>query len=155
MICLRTINGNWVGMCTGLQVLHSWLQVCTLHAWSVCALWMAADLVCALDYKCCCTLGCKLLSVRTMNGSWVDMCTGLQVLLHSGLQVAVCAHYEWQLSRYVHWTTCVVALWVASLHISRVSDQNGVSLLYIMLEIHHHGREPLIWSVCALWTAAD
>ena len=25
---------------------------------------------------------------------------------------------------------------------SRVSDQNGVSLLYIMLEIHHSGREP-------------
>ena len=28
--------------------------------------------------------------------------------------------------------------------ISRVSDQNGVSLLYIMLEIHHSGREPSI-----------
>ena len=28
--------------------------------------------------------------------------------------------------------------------ISRVSDQNGVSLLYIMLEIHHSGWEPLI-----------
>ena len=26
---------------------------------------------------------------------------------------------------------------------SRVSNQNGVSLLYIMLEIHHSGREPL------------
>ena len=25
---------------------------------------------------------------------------------------------------------------------SRVPDQNGVSLLYIMLEIHHSGREP-------------
>ena len=28
--------------------------------------------------------------------------------------------------------------------ISRVSDQNGVSLLYIMLEIHHSGRKPSI-----------
>ena len=28
--------------------------------------------------------------------------------------------------------------------ILRVSDQNGVSLLYIMLEIHHSGREPSI-----------
>ena len=28
--------------------------------------------------------------------------------------------------------------------ISRVPDQNGVSLLYIMLEIHHSGREPSI-----------
>ena len=28
--------------------------------------------------------------------------------------------------------------------ISRVPDQNGVSLLYIMLEVHHSGREPLI-----------
>ena len=31
--------------------------------------------------------------------------------------------------------------------ILRVSDQNGVSLLYIMLEIHHSGREP---SICGL-----
>ena len=30
--------------------------------------------------------------------------------------------------------------------ISRVPDQNGVSLLYIMLEIHHSGWEP---SVCS------
>ena len=29
-------------------------------------------------------------------------------------------------------------------HILRVSDQSGVSLLYIMLEIHHPGRKPLI-----------
>ena len=29
-------------------------------------------------------------------------------------------------------------------HISRVLDQNGVSLLYIMLEIHHAGQEPSI-----------
>ena len=31
------------------------------------------------------------------------------------------------------------------LYISRVSDQNGVSLLYIKLEIHHSGREPSIY----------
>ena len=29
--------------------------------------------------------------------------------------------------------------------ISRVSDQNGVSLLYITLEIHHSVREPSIY----------
>ena len=29
---------------------------------------------------------------------------------------------------------------------SRVSDQNGISLLYIMLEIHHSGREPSKWN---------
>ena len=29
-------------------------------------------------------------------------------------------------------------------YISRVSDQNGVSPLYIMLEIRHSGREPSI-----------
>ena len=28
--------------------------------------------------------------------------------------------------------------------ISRVPDQNGVSLLYIMLELHHSGWEPSI-----------
>ena len=31
---------------------------------------------------------------------------------------------------------------------SRVSDQNGVSLLYVMLEIHHSGWEP---SICLLF----
>ena len=31
-------------------------------------------------------------------------------------------------------------------NISRVSDQNGISLLYIMLEIHHSGWEPSIYS---------
>ena len=30
-------------------------------------------------------------------------------------------------------------------NISRISDQNGVSLLYIMLEIHHSGGEPSIF----------
>ena len=29
---------------------------------------------------------------------------------------------------------------------SRVHDQNDVSLLYIMLEIHHSGREPSIFN---------
>ena len=33
-------------------------------------------------------------------------------------------------------------------NISRVSDQNGVSLLYIVLEIHHSGREPWICTPC-------
>ena len=33
-----------------------------------------------------------------------------------------------------------------SSNISRVPDQNGVSLLYIMLEIYHSGLEPLIYS---------
>ena len=29
--------------------------------------------------------------------------------------------------------------------ISRIPDQNGISLLYIMLEIHHSGREPSVF----------
>ena len=37
-------------------------------------------------------------------------------------------------------------------NISRVSNQNGVSLLYIMHEIHHSGREPSICYVMALET---
>ena len=46
------------------------------------------------------------------------------------------------------------------LHNKRVPGQNGVSLLYIMLEIHHSGREPsshvppdswlALWSSCSL-----
>ena len=36
---------------------------------------------------------------------------------------------------------------VASLGtILRVSDQNGVSLLYIMLDIHHSGRDLLVFN---------
>ena len=31
------------------------------------------------------------------------------------------------------------------MYISRVSDQNGVSHLYNMLEIYHSGPEPLIY----------
>ena len=30
-------------------------------------------------------------------------------------------------------------------YISRVSDQNGISLLCIMLEIHHSGPEPSLY----------
>ena len=36
--------------------------------------------------------------------------------------------------------------WYISTMILRVSNQNGVSLLYIMLEIHHYGQEPTIYS---------
>ena len=32
---------------------------------------------------------------------------------------------------------------------SRVSDQNGVSLLFIMLDIHHSGREPSVIPWCS------
>ena len=39
----------------------------------------------------------------------------------------------------------VSSLSSASDTILRVSNQNGVSLLYIMLEIHHSGREPSIF----------
>ena len=34
------------------------------------------------------------------------------------------------------------------LHISRISNQNGVFPLYIMLEIHHSGRERCLWCSC-------
>ena len=42
---------------------------------------------------------------------------------------------------------CVVVGYHAC-DISRVSDQNGVSPLYIMLEIHHVGREPSNYVCC-------
>ena len=47
-------------------------------------------------------------------------------------------------SLFVHWLLNVPATYK-----SRVSNQNGVSLLYIMLELHHSGREP---SKCILDT---
>ena len=30
--------------------------------------------------------------------------------------------------------------------VSRVSHQNGVSRLYIFVELYHSGRKPLVWS---------
>ena len=41
--------------------------------------------------------------------------------------------------RGVCWGNCLLS-------ISRVSNQNGISLLYIMREIHHSGREPSLWT---------
>ena len=40
--------------------------------------------------------------------------------------------------------TCVVVLAVVEGLISWVSDQNGISLLFIILEIYHSGRKTLI-----------
>ena len=37
----------------------------------------------------------------------------------------------------------IYILYIYTYIIWRVSDQNGLSLLYIMLEIHHSGQEPL------------
>ena len=42
--------------------------------------------------------------------------------------------------------TCVSCVAYACGFISRVVDQNGVSGLYHILEIHHSGREPSIWT---------
>ena len=43
------------------------------------------------------------------------------------------------------WKRLLLLLLMVYLHyISRVLDQNGVSLLYIVLEIHHSGQEPSI-----------
>ena len=35
---------------------------------------------------------------------------------------------------------------VCCVYVSRVPNQNGISLLYIMLEIHHSDQEPWIYS---------
>ena len=43
----------------------------------------------------------------------------------------------------VYMCVCVCAR-MCGMCISRVPNQNGVSPLYIMLEIHHSGPEPLI-----------
>ena len=50
-----------------------------------------------------------------------------------------------QLYNNMHVEVCVHnLLWVRYLYILRVPNQNGVSLLHIILEIHYSGREPLI-----------
>ena len=53
-------------------------------------------------------------------------------------------------SHQCNWATfdvqyCNSILAYAAACISRVSDQNGVSPLYIVLEIHHSGPDPLIY----------
>ena len=40
----------------------------------------------------------------------------------------------------------LIQAYIIGMIISRVSDQNGVSPLYIMLEIHHSGREPSVFA---------
>ena len=50
---------------------------------------------------------------------------------------------EWYISSM--WYSQDIPYWLGTLDNSRVSDQNGVSLLYIMLEIHHSGWEPLMY----------
>ena len=62
-------------------------------------------------------------------------CVGYSVLLLIHLFILVC----WLLCSSIDWS-----VYIDVTNISRVSDQNGVSLLYIMLEIHHSGREPSI-----------
>ena len=56
-------------------------------------------------------------------------------------------HSQGQSRQAMHWLARQVISWSFWAIISRVSDQNGVSLLYIMLEIHHSGWEPLIYSL--------
>ena len=46
---------------------------------------------------------------------------------------------------------CVCICVCIQVHMLRVSDQNGISLLYIMLEIHHSGWEPSCESMLNLF----
>ena len=50
--------------------------------------------------------------------------------------------------------TCVISVHAdiqQNLYNLRVSDQNGVSLLYIMLEIHHSGQEPSLYVLLLIY----
>ena len=83
----------------------------------------------------------------------VCVCVHMCVWLH--VHVCVCAHMHMQgcVCVFVHVCVCVQALAYVNLYmyILRVPDQNGASLLFVMLEIHHSGQEPLIcvsMSVC-------
>ena len=53
-------------------------------------------------------------------------------------------HQTVQLSNDYHCTRS--GFTVAFMNISSIPGQNGVSLLYIMLEIHHSGREPSVFN---------
>ena len=57
-----------------------------------------------------------------------------------GEEILVTPHHEWHRCTV---TSCGTTI------ISRVPDQNGVSLLCIMFEIHHSGWEPSIWTTTA------
>ena len=76
----------------------------------------------------------------------VCVCAYVCVCLCICVCVPVCACVCVKESVYVSecvcfWTVC------DQVCISKVPDQNGVSLLYIMLEIHHYGPEPLIFDI--------
>ena len=61
--------------------------------------------------------------------------------LYTYIQKLVCQDV-YSVSPVLGTVTCWCPLKCNRWKISRVSNQNGVSLLYIMLEIHHSGREP-------------
>ena len=83
--------------------------------------------VCVCVYVCVCVFvwvgACMCACVVKV---WVCMC------LFTCVYVSVCVCV------FVHVCACMCD------YISRVSNQIGVSLLYIMLKIHHSGREPSI-----------
>ena len=62
----------------------------------------------------------------------VCVCVCICVCACVDLCVCVCRH------------VCVCVCVCSKVCISRVSDQNGVSLLYIIVGIHHSGRKPSI-----------
>ena len=78
--------------------------------------------------------------------NWHEVARTLQWLIMLGTTKKSCRYGECRsfgsLAVFVLFFVCFVFFLLFI--ISRVSDQNGVSLLYIMLEIHHSGREPSI-----------
>ena len=83
-------------------------------------------------------LACLTFLQHTQYISGTDLLRKLYVLPRSDTGTyCTCCHSEIQV-RIVPTAT------VRSRYISRVSDQNGVYLLYIIVDIHHSGRKPSI-----------
>ena len=72
------------------------------------------------------------------------VCASCEAIL--GLNCVAGSDWSKKFFKPMHIDFTFEALRDLAIFISKVPDQNGVSVLYIMLEIHHSGREPSIYS---------
>ena len=65
------------------------------------------------------------------------------------LRLTLPLHYRFETTQHTSTLFQEQTLWIPKKENLKLSDQNGVSLLYIVLEIHHSGREPSKCRLCA------
>ena len=112
--------------------------------------WMEKSFMsgCVCLHLCCYILLsiCTLLSIHILLFVYtflsVDIYVSVHIFLSMYILVSVCMHLSVRILLSVHiLLSSHMLLSIVKVNKSRVPNQNGVSLLYIVLEIHHSGRE--------------